>query len=493
MGTAFAVFPDGRNDALKLRGRVTLWMGLVILVLALNTGQSLFALHELNETDEIIAQDYEIAIHVRRLRAALFSYHDYGLVSSITKSTLDVRKRDESLAELETALSSGLKPGIRPAFEREFESIRANVQNLVKQARESADGDRAPFLDASYRELFGRTIGELDRLVRDSADLVENERERDQRFYRRNLILTFVVFAASLLLLLAGMFHFRRRVLSPVQKLLDWAKGVSRGDYSARNRIEQGDEIGEMARTLDRMAAELELRRKERIQFVGAIAHDFKNPLTAIGLNCELALRRQEKSAALLTTIREQARRLERLSEDLLQAAKEGKPSWGIRPSRVDLREAMLRAIESAKAGAPDRAIRVSGSTEPLEVEFDEDRLQQVAVNLLSNALKYSPAESEVEVAVGEEGPSCFFEVRDRGLGIPDSEKDAVFRPFERTEAGRKAASGAGLGLAIVLDIVRSHGGSIRVLDRAGGGSVFRVELPRAGAPALKERLPRAG
>jgi signal transduction histidine kinase len=220
--------------------------------------------------------------------------------------------------------------------------------------------------------------------------------------------------------------------------------------------------------------------------FIGAVAHDIRNPLTTIGVTCELLLGgRHELSPQVLKIVsrmRDQVARLDHLTGDLLLAAKEGRPVWEVRSSKIQLDTLASQILKTAQE--TDKEHRYSFETDgnSMELTADPDRIAQILTNLLTNAAKYSSAGSEIEVSLSSSDRVVALEVRDRGIGIPAEKRSWVYKPFARLKSGMDMSQGTGLGLATVKEIVESHKGSIQIQDRDGGGTCFRVELPRAAA-----------
>jgi signal transduction histidine kinase len=123
-------------------------------------------------------------------------------------------------------------------------------------------------------------------------------------------------------------------------------------------------------------------------------------------------------------------------------------------------------------------------------VRCDGTRLEQVLHNLVSNALKYSPTGSSVELRVAQEGEEAVLSVVDQGIGISSEELRHLFAPFRRTSRAREVAPGVGLGLSVARRIIEAHGGRIEVDSRPGAGSTFRVRLPLAAAPSAQPSFP---
>jgi two-component system sensor histidine kinase KdpD len=244
--------------------------------------------------------------------------------------------------------------------------------------------------------------------------------------------------------------------------------------------------------TLAREAEASALRAKTeemRSSLLSAVSHDLRTPLAAI-TGAASTLRdgstrvTDEQRVELLTAISEEAERLERLVANLLEMTQVESGTLRVRREWVPMEELVgsaLTRLENALAG---RAVRVTLTPDLPLVLVDPVLFQQVLVNLLENAVKYTPAGSDIEIEGRERDGAITIEVRDHGPGIAPGDEGRVFEKFYR--GAHAGAAGAGLGLAICRGIVEAHGGSIGVENRAGGGAVFRVTLPSTGpAPAV--------
>jgi PAS domain S-box-containing protein len=233
-------------------------------------------------------------------------------------------------------------------------------------------------------------------------------------------------------------------------------------------------------------------KRNERLkdEFVATVSHELRTPLTSIAGSLGLltggaAGELPATAAKLLSIAYKNSQRLVRLINDLLDIEKieSGKAAFDMKP--VELRSLVEQAIESNRGFADSFGVRVR--LDPLSISAvvgaDGDRIIQVVTNLISNAIKFSPAGEEVAVAVGDCGASVRVTVRDHGPGIPETFKSRIFDKFAQaggTDAPRQ--QGTGLGLNIVRQIVDHHGGSVAFEPAPGGGTVFYFELPRAPA-----------
>ncbi|MGZ3440475.1 MAG: sensor histidine kinase, partial [Polyangia bacterium] len=222
---------------------------------------------------------------------------------------------------------------------------------------------------------------------------------------------------------------------------------------------------------------------QEKDRFLSVAAHELRTPVTALHATTQLieldpaslddATRREQ----VLARIRRQTGRLVRLVEQLLAAVRAQSGELPLKPSELDLVVLCRDLVETTLPAEGPRAIVVSDG--PVIGRWDAVRLEQVVTNLLSNAVRYSPADGVVTVRVRADGGRALLSVRDSGVGIPEAQRAMLFTPFFRgPSAQRNHAGGLGLGLHIAQEIVRRHGGSIRVDSAENRGTTFTVELP---------------
>jgi two-component system, OmpR family, phosphate regulon sensor histidine kinase PhoR len=230
-----------------------------------------------------------------------------------------------------------------------------------------------------------------------------------------------------------------------------------------------------------------ELRRLERVRrdFVANVSHEFKTPLTAIQGFAETllsgALDDKANRNRFVEIIREHARRLARLTDDLLKLSRieAGRLELEIRPIRVD---ALVNGcVETARLNAKSRGleIHVDLQENAPAVRGDGAQLGEVLQNLLDNAVQYTPSGGQIKVQARANGHDVIFTVSDTGIGIPESDLERIFERFYRVDAARsREAGGTGLGLAIARHIVEAHGGRIWVESAVGQGSRFHFIIP---------------
>ena len=222
-----------------------------------------------------------------------------------------------------------------------------------------------------------------------------------------------------------------------------------------------------------------------RADFVSTASHELRTPLTAVYGAARTLLREDvplsdDHRRSFLRMIAAESERLATIVNDILLASSLDANTIEISTEPCDVSELLESVVESARIRLPGE-LTLSHSTlnGPVPAECDEEKVRQVLVNLVDNAIKYSPEGGEIEVALTRSGGVVRFEVRDRGLGIPASQREQVFDKFIRLDPNlRRGIGGTGLGLYISRELVRRMGGRIWVDGRVGGGSVFYLELP---------------
>jgi two-component system sensor histidine kinase BaeS len=299
---------------------------------------------------------------------------------------------------------------------------------------------------------------------------------------RSALIRTALVGAAVAVLVAVGIALFvARRVSRPLVALTDAATEMASGQRGVRVGLGgQPGELGVLATAFDRMSESVEHEEDLRRQVVRDVAHEVRTPLTILrGTTEGLVDGVLEPDQETLASLHDEVLRLSSLVGDLetLAAADAAPLRLDRRP--IDLAEVAGAAVAIARGAAADAEVRLEAALAPVPVEGDPERLRQVVVNLLSNALRHTPAGGRIDVRTGAEDGEAELEVLDTGGGIAPEDLPHVFERFYRG-GGAEAGSGSGIGLAVAAELVAAHGGSIEARNRAEGGAAFTVRLPAA-------------
>lgn len=290
----------------------------------------------------------------------------------------------------------------------------------------------------------------------------------------------------AVLVLLAQQAWFASRLAERILRLGEHMARLMSGDLSSRPPPDAGDdELATLRASIAAATEKLEDARRSQDRLIADAAHELRTPLAALRANIDVTLRRERTPAELRAAfedLREEVDRLGALATQLLELARGRHVEWRTSPVRITplLRE----AIDARRGAAEAKSIEVAlEASEDAIVPCDGDGMRQVFDNLLANAIDLAPASSRISVraAVADDAWSVVFE--DEGPGVPEDEREAIFRPFCRLDNGGSRSAGAGLGLTIVRDIVERHGGRVGVADGAVGAA-FTVSLPvRAQSP----------
>jgi signal transduction histidine kinase len=275
----------------------------------------------------------------------------------------------------------------------------------------------------------------------------------------------------------------------PILQAASAAKTIAGGNLAVRIPDTSGTlELQELSRSINDLAAELENGERWQKQLTADIAHELRTPLTCLQGNIEAMIDGVwEATAERLICCREEILRLAKLVEDLNTLSILERETLKLRKSDFDLSKLLSQAVEQFRPQAEGKGLSLVTELSPVPVHADYDRLMQVFVNIISNAVKYTDQGSiTVGVSVIESGPAGNVDtaanhtevfVRDTGIGISEEALPHIFERFYRSDKSRSRSSGgAGIGLTIAGTIVHSHGGKITA-DSGPGGSVFRVVL----------------
>jgi heavy metal sensor kinase len=308
----------------------------------------------------------------------------------------------------------------------------------------------------------------------------------------RNALVAGTLLAAVIAGILA--YALAYQALRPFSEIVDDARQIGADRWDLRLPQSYGvDEVSKLAQSfnslLDRLQKVLDLQRR----FVADASHELRTPLTTIRGNVDVLLLDPDLPPDARDALRqvsgESARMARLISNLLLLARADAGQEPPARP--VDLHALVLETLRQARSMSSTVGVYLEREDQAL-VEGDADQLKQVLLNLLDNALKYTPDGGRVALSVYTEGAWAKVEVRDNGIGIAPEELQRIFDRFYRAERTSHRAGGSGLGLSIVSSVVRAHGGRVAVESTPGLGSKFTVWLPLLPAPVSNRTLTSA-
>jgi signal transduction histidine kinase len=283
---------------------------------------------------------------------------------------------------------------------------------------------------------------------------------------------------------LAGGRWFVGRALQPIAEISSAATRISGGNLSQRINVADAEsELGQLANVLNSTFARLETAFDQQKQFAADAAHELRTPVTVILTQTQTTLSRERDAAGYKQTLeacQRAAQRMRKLIESLLALARLDAGQEVMAQQRFDLAKTVEDSVAALKPLAHERGVTVVTELEPTEIKGDSGRLEQVATNLVANAIQYNKPKGEVRVSLKTGNGLAVLTVTDSGHGISAGDLPHVFERFYRADKSRTGSSNTGLGLAISQAIVSAHAGTIEVSSEKNVRTTFTVRLPKA-------------
>jgi two-component system, NtrC family, sensor histidine kinase GlrK len=327
-------------------------------------------------------------------------------------------------------------------------------------------------------------LSDLARNVLDTSNaLIDREVESMRRTGERAQRILWLQLAATIPLGVLLAVGVTLLIARPIRQLDQAIRRLGAGDFEGEIQVGGPADLKYLGSRLDWMRQRLiELEQQKRL-FLRHVSHELKTPLTALREGSELLV---EGTAGQLSPgqreiveiLRQKSWQLQRLIEDLLNyhRAQESVGRLDLHAVRFD--RVVEQVLEDHRLAVQARGIRPDLRLDPVDIQADEEKLRAVVTNLVSNAIKYSPDEGMISLALRQHGGEVVFDVGDTGPGIPPEDRYRVFDWFyQGDDVHRGRLRGSGLGLAIAREFVLAHGGRIEVLEDAGPGAHFRVTL----------------
>ena len=354
-------------------------------------------------------------------------------------------------------------------------------------------GKRQPSRAMKISEGPARAAAEkFDRTLERLTDATSAEVDRAQAVARalegRTWTMVLAALSGGLLAAIGASGLVAFRLTRSVRQLSAATKRVADGSFREPLAVQTSDEIGDLTLAFNSMAAELREIEEHKQQFFSQISHELRNPLTAIRASAQLLLRRppeslDAKGRQWVESIDGGVDRLLGLVTRILDLNRLRAGVFPLVRQPVELDKIVARALDVLGAQAEQQEVTLETSTTGLDftVTADEDGLTQIILNLVGNAIKFTPSGGTVRVAVTDAGTHVEMAVRDNGPGIPAADLHRIFEPYQQAHQGRK---GSGLGLAIVKELVSAHDGTIVVDSEEEKGTCMTVRLPKTPPPA---------
>ncbi|GAB4132321.1 MAG: hypothetical protein Fur0046_02000 [Cyanobacteria bacterium J069] len=336
-------------------------------------------------------------------------------------------------------------------------------------------GDRYVVLCGNPLTVSGNPLGQVYFL----KDITDDQQRLNAGI--RSLIL---VSAGVMAIMIVAIAKRIRRALQPLAQMSQIAGAVSADDLSgAKLELHQApDEILGLAQAFNDMLVRLSGSWEQQRQFVGNVSHELRTPLTVISGYLQSLLRRGDnlsphQQQAVATATAETERTI-RMLQDLLDLARMDSGNLHFRLTPVMLNTLVAEVAEMSQK-VSNRPVHVLATADDVIAAADQDRLAQVLINLLDNAIKYSAPDQPVELVLEQTSHQALIHVRDRGIGIPLAHQQRVFERFYRVDEGvTRSRDGTGLGLAIAKSLVEGMAGQLCLRSKPGEGSIFIITLP---------------
>jgi signal transduction histidine kinase len=348
----------------------------------------------------------------------------------------------------------------------------------------SRDASRAPEEIWVAYHAASTALDEFTDLKIEQSDIAERGAARWNRLANRMAITAGTLF---MLVATALLVWLRTRAFEPILALADTMDRFGFGNLELR-AIEQGpEELCEISRRFNEMASTIAAQRHAQLAFLGGVAHDLRGPLSNLQMSVALLLGERAVAAddglrLEVERVGRQINRMERMLGDFLDGAKIEAGLLDLHIEVHDARTIVADVVALFEGTSAKHSFTTQFEDRAHPVRCDRLRLEQVLINLMSNAIKYSPSGGMVTVALHSRRDELELCVIDRGIGIPETQRTQLFEPFHRLGlSGAQAVPGVGLGLFMVRKIIEAHGGRIAVESVVGQGSSFRVFLPITG------------
>lgn len=345
--------------------------------------------------------------------------------------------------------------------------------NRPTYSNETVAGSTMRFWTSAVRDSQGQLSGVV--LVAHPIDVVKSSLEN-------LLIILTVILVVSVIPAIFGGYFLAKRALEPISQISEELKRISSASLDKRVvNPATGDELEELSGTFNNLLDQLGLAFKRERQFIGDVAHELKTPLSTLQSSVEITLSKKRSNEEYRQGYTESLIDINRISstlKNILDLAWSDADDAVVSGKVFNLSEELLELRDMAAKMANAKKINISGKIDKsIFISGKKDKLSRALLNVIDNAVKYTPEEGIVALNLFKRSGKAIVEVKDTGSGIPEED---IPRIFERFYRGGKASKtfGSGLGLAIARAAVDSHHGEIRVASRVGHGTTFTVTLP---------------
>ncbi|MEJ5378058.1 MAG: ATP-binding protein [bacterium] len=474
---------------MSIRGRFLLWYLVLLGVFYISVGILFFQLHWAGRaTDRIVNARYRFHSLCGKLLEDLLSMEE-------NEKKYRVLKKQEYVELFSSAKESFLKNlgelesiGEQLGEKGDWALMRGELLKVL-QAGSSSQLVAQDVMIWLPEETAGALMSRITEARAENQRKVEQELRQLHASNRAAQRWGLVGLAGSAIAGLIGLVLLTYSVSRPLRALKRGIRSVLQTGPIESIAVSSRDELGEVARAFNEMAERIRKEERMRSDFIAMLSHEIRTPLTSIAESVnlveeEVAGSINERQKRLLRIAREEMARVTELLTQLMRVSRMEAGKVELKPKSVDVNRLIKICIRKAQPLAETAGIKIKALVSPglPPIKADEAQLQQVVLNLLANAIKFSPLGGEVlmKAQIEGNGEGVRFSVEDKGPGIPEEEQSLVFQKYYRVGGGPGAQESMGLGLSISKHIVEAHGGKMGLESRPGEGSCFYFTVPHA-------------
>jgi len=464
-----------------------------------------------NTVNRLVNNDLEAEILVRHI------YSDFNTIEGDHLSFLWLGKSSNGLQRIKEAQSKivSIKKTIKELYNYNLSKKEQKILNLlipqidlitkeIQQDLNTATSQNVPNAqqrEIELRKIYSQVFNNLYKITRQIEQNIEKKTAKlSQKAQEMTMIVGIFDIAILTFLLFIPYFIYKHIIQKPLETLKKGTECIARGDFSHKIQIDSNDEFGDLAKAFNEMNDKLRQLDQMKSDFIAIITHELRTPLSsmieAVNLLSELTTSSQELSkediAELARIVKDDLRRLNALIDDVLDLSKLEAKLLRLNLYPTDIKSSIKNVINSLKPMAIEKAVTINFETEfeALVLEVDEEKIHRALLNLLNNAIKFSPSDSEIKIKLNRIRKNGKYYaqiiITDQGPGISPSEQKLIFDKFYQIKM-KKQKGGSGLGLTIAKGIIENHGGSIYVKspiykstteNHKGIGTSFIIELP---------------
>ncbi|OLN22450.1 hypothetical protein BTO30_09045 [Domibacillus antri] len=452
----------------KLGGSIMILFLVVLFPLMYTIDQLFTAFYVNQQKDQIKHFAAEYSTYISDV-ADVHSYHMFDMLSELMDADFFVFNKEGQI--LQSTVGSSFEKGTN-VHDDLFQSIRNN-----QSAGMEYKADRESFFLAGHPII-------VEDQVNGGLVVVSNMEEVNRSIEQVRFWL-FISVVGALFIAIGFTFFVSRKLSSPLLQMEKATREIAKGNLKTNLEMAAKDEVGSLAAAITDLGRELEEYRTNRREFFANISHELRTPISYIkGYSKVLRdglVQNEEEKNQYLRIIEEESARLTALINDLFELAKMEEGKLELHFEWLDVEDILNSAVKKVSLKASEKKIDVllrPSADDPL-LYTDGVRLEQILMNLIENAIRYSEPESTVEMYTKVEKHYIHLFIQDFGMGIPDEDAPYIFDRFYRVEKSRSRASGGtGLGLAIVKNLVELLGGDIELKSTSDKGTIFKLSFP---------------